>query len=261
MQQYFGVVSVASPMKNDISSDTKRITWDNDPVGRWIAHMGTPTPEEVHNPIRRVEWEYEPCLMTDENCLQPIPDPYAKESDLGKIANGKYTAIEYYGTALLGVLELGNIDPASNVHAFTYYMGEPLAEDIVLKKGPFGGALKMGRRNFSNPFKQNETLQTDIAKVKILEAIKEQLDKLEQQCSTDTGGGTDNGNGGGTDTGGGNSGTFDYKTQCKGLKLPDNLSMIEDQINELIADASGKSTEEICQDIQDLIERLSGSPI
>ena len=51
MQDYFGAVSVASPMKADIKDDTERITWDNDGVGRLIAHNGSVDPNEVPNPI------------------------------------------------------------------------------------------------------------------------------------------------------------------------------------------------------------------
>ncbi|MFT7879340.1 MAG: RHS repeat-associated core domain-containing protein [Sulfurimonas sp.] len=88
MQQYFGAVSVASPMNADISNDTERITWDNDIVGRWVAHNGTSASDEVINPIRRIEWEYGPCLITEENCTLPLPAPYAKKSDIGKVVGG-----------------------------------------------------------------------------------------------------------------------------------------------------------------------------
>ena len=180
MQQYFGVVSVASPMQNNISDDFKPITWDNDIVGRWVAHLGTPSSDEIPNPIRRIEWEYGPCLMTEANCTLPIPDPYAHKDDLGKKVGGKYKAVEYDGKVLFGLVNLGYVDPASNVHAFTYYMGEPLAEDIVVKKGPFGGTIEKGRRKFPDPFKPSQTLQTDVAKAKIMDAIDKQLKKLDK---------------------------------------------------------------------------------
>ncbi len=181
LQEYFGVVSVASPMNADISEDTERITWDNDPVGRWVAHMGSPTADEVPDPIRRIDWKYEPCLMGEENCTMLIPEPYAKKSDLGRVIGGKYTA-EELDASIFGY-DLGKIDPASNVHAFTYYMGEPLAEDIVLEKGLFWFPDKMGRRKFHDPFNQNNTLQTDIAKAKIMSAIDKQLQNLEKAPS------------------------------------------------------------------------------
>jgi len=181
LQEYFGVVSVASPMNADISKDTERITWDNDPVGRWVAHMGSPTADEVPDPIRRIDWKYEPCLMGEENCTMLIPEPYAKKSDLSRVIGGKYTA-EELDASIFGY-DLGKIDPASNVHAFTYYMGEPLAEDIVLEKGLFGFPDKMGRRKFHDPFDQNNTLQTDIAKAKIMSAIDKQLQNLEKASS------------------------------------------------------------------------------
>jgi len=186
MQDYFGAVSVASPMKADIKDDTVRITWDNDGVGRLIAHNGSVDPDEVTNPIRSVEWKHSFDYNSFDATAEVLPTPYAKQTQIGKIIRvgspqfvnyNKYKAIE------------NGLDLGFNVHAFTYYMGKPLTRDVEIDIPlvPFADGTIV-KKEFKDPFDENKTLQTNRAKDLIVSAIKEQLDlldKVDSQWITD----------------------------------------------------------------------------
>ena len=178
MQNYFGAVSVASPMKADIKDDTVRITWDNDGVGRLIAHNGSVDPDEVTNPIRSVEWKHSFDYNSFDATAEIIPTPYAKQTQIGKIIRvgspqfvnyNKYKAIE------------NGLDLGFNVHAFTYYMGKPLTRDVEIDIPlvPFADGTIV-KKEFKDPFDKNKTLQTNEAKNLIVSAIKEQLNLLDK---------------------------------------------------------------------------------
>ena len=146
MQGYFEAVSVASPREADIKEGTERVDWDNDPVSR-IATRGEKSSLMIENPTRKVSWESEPYI--GEAVVMPSVN-YVDVLQLNKMYKERYKAVE------------DGLDFSFNVHAFKYYMGEELGEGKML-----------------NPF-DDKPIKTDIAKIKIMSAIKAQLDKLEK---------------------------------------------------------------------------------
>ena len=148
MQNYFNAVSIASPMSEDIKYGTTRVDWDNDPVPR-IATLGNSLPWMIPNDIRRVSW-------TSSNPFGVgKPDSnYVNKSDIDNI----------FGSTYFYKAEEAGIDFFSNVHAFTFYMGEN---------------LRNGNREPVNPF-SNQKLKDLSAKTKIIAAIDTQLTALDE---------------------------------------------------------------------------------
>jgi len=147
MSDYFKVVSIASPAMFLIPGDTPLISWDND----LVAWLGIYNGSMVENPIRKIDWE----PMREEIGLTPRAKKptsnYVRKPQIGQL----------YGTDWKSYEDVfGKFD--STVHAFTFYMGEDLAEGKIL-----------------NPFDKSK-LHTDEAKNEIMDAIKYQLDKLEK---------------------------------------------------------------------------------
>jgi len=56
MQNYFEVVTIASPMNADIKPRTPRIDWDNDIAAR-IANLGASDLEDLDNSVRKIDWQ------------------------------------------------------------------------------------------------------------------------------------------------------------------------------------------------------------
>ena len=221
----FDAISVASPAHryiiDDRDSHNPFISWDSDVV----AHLGLYGTALTTCPVRKVSWD-----DAHPAAAGMKPDSkYLYKSDLEKLYNHKWKGEEKIGPLKWGI----------DVHSFGFYMGEPL-KDI------FTGEV------FIDPF-SNKPFQSNVAKDFILNNIKSILGKTSGDDTNTTGGGSGTGTGTGSETG-----TFDYKTKCQGLKLPDDLSMIESQIDEIIANDSGKTIEQICQDIQDIIDTLGG---
>ena len=219
----FDAVSVASPMFSSIKDDTKTFSWDNDLVADLALN---PLRKRYYCEARKVEWIKNRVYPT-----HPMPTVnYIYDSDKEKALQGDWIPKEPF---------LKRFD--SNVHAFTFYMGEALryeSGEIVYE-----------------PY-MNRELKTNYLKYKILAEVNRILDNNAQIGNTDNGGGTDNGNGGGTDTGGGNSETFDYKTQCSNIDFPDPIpDDLESSINEAISQVSGAiDTETLCQTINGLVQ-------
>ncbi len=148
MQKSFEAVSIASPMSADIKYGTSRIDWDNDPVPR-ISTLGAELPNMLSNDVRVVNWESSNVLGTGK----PISD-YTTVSNIG----ATYTDGGYPYVA-----EEAGVDLASKVHAFTFYMGQPLGEgDDKIIYDPF----------------TNTTLVDGSARAKIMTAISTKLDIL-----------------------------------------------------------------------------------
>ncbi|MBU1217103.1 hypothetical protein KJ870_10405, partial [bacterium] len=154
MQKDFEAVSVASPMSADIKYGTTRIDWDNDIVPR-IATAGGSLPWMTLNNVRRVNWESNNVFGTGKPASN-----YTVASNIGKIyTNGGYNYLA----------EEAGIDIPSKVHAFTFYMGQPLGIDD-------GAAIR-------DPF-TNAILVETTAKAKIMQAISTKLEILgECKCS------------------------------------------------------------------------------
>ncbi|MCH9814693.1 MAG: Ig-like domain-containing protein [Epsilonproteobacteria bacterium] len=164
MQNYFEAISVASPDFTDvIKLNTTEIGWDNDIVawlGNGLSNSGLSSSE-----IRKISWE-RVGGSGDDSATSPL-SPYAN-----------YTSQDYIGKILEfqdGVQTIqyqaneGGLD--SNVHAFTFYMGEPLREGDESKSN-YG-------QSYRNPFTQNEMIDTS-AKSKIMTAISQKLDILKK---------------------------------------------------------------------------------
>lgn len=157
MGNYFEAVSVASPMLADIKSDTPRIDWDNDFVSAIAVGISD---GYVKNPIRKIGWKaLRPLIGLSYREKRP-DDSYAFKSQVGeKSQKGDWQSSEdYVSHRSLGRGLFGGLD--TTVHAFTFYMGEPLAE-----------------KNYFDGSKMNSTK----AKDKILSAIDAKLNN-DKQC-------------------------------------------------------------------------------
>lgn len=157
MGNYFEAVSVASPMIADIKSDTPRIDWDNDIVSAIALGIGGGS---VDNPVRYLKWD----ALRPEIGLTPRekrPDAHAWESQIGGLSHGgdwKSSNGFFSDNPTFGL--------SSIVHAFTFYMGEPLAD--------------------KNYFDNTEMVSND-ARVKIMSAISTKLNNGKQcPCSKGT---------------------------------------------------------------------------
>ena len=132
MGNYFEAVSVASPMLADIKNDTPRIDWDNDIVSAIAVGISD---GYVKNPIRKIGWKaLRPLIGLGYREKRP-DDSYVFKSQVGgKSPKGHWESSEdYLSYRSLGGF-FGGLDV--KVHAFTFYMGEPLAERnflIILK--------------------------------------------------------------------------------------------------------------------------------
>jgi len=130
MQDYFEAVSVASPRHDLIKEGTPRISWHND----LVAHIGL-YDDFVTNPVRVTKW-----VSLDGSRTPPFESPmhtYDFQVPTGVFDGWVHIDFRY----------------DSNVHAFSFYMGQELKRE--------GSALIL------NTF-THDTLKSDIAKDKIL---------------------------------------------------------------------------------------------
>ena len=106
-----------------------------------------------------------------------IPAPYARQTQIGKVIGVGSQKFGYLGYKAIE----DDLDLAFNVHAFTYYMGEPLSRDVEIDIPlvPFADGTIV-KKEFKDPFDENKTLQTNLAKDLIVSAIKDQLDLLDK---------------------------------------------------------------------------------
>ncbi len=150
MGNYFEAVSVASPMFSDIKDNTPRIDWDNDIVSAIALGAGGGS---VDNPVRYLRWSL---IRPDIGIAwrEKVPSGHAWKSQIG----GESPEGHYKSNSSLGL--------SSVVHAFTFYMGESLAE-----------------RNYFDNTEMNSTKARD----KILLAIDGKLNNGKQcPCSKGT---------------------------------------------------------------------------
>lgn len=146
MSKYFQVVSIASPAMFSIPGGTPLISWDND----LVAWLGLYNGSTVHNPVRKVDWERLKPEIGLGTVVQKPTSNYVEQSQIGKVYKEDWKAYE-------GVFSKFD----SVVHAFTFYMGENLAEGKIIN--PFDGSI----------------LHTDKAKSLIMNAINEKITELE----------------------------------------------------------------------------------
>uniref|UniRef100_UPI0025E15FE1 hypothetical protein n=1 Tax=Sulfurovum sp. TaxID=1969726 RepID=UPI0025E15FE1 len=142
MVNYMDIISIASPQMIPIKAGLKPISWDND----FVAWLGIYTSGMIHNDIRNIGWERVPA-STGNNVDAPESN-YIFDKNIGEIYKDTWIPNEL---PLLG-------NPGIDVHAFTFYMGEPIPK----KADPF----------------DNLPLQTNKAKKIIVAQIKSKLDAL-----------------------------------------------------------------------------------
>ncbi|MCK5775432.1 MAG: hypothetical protein KAH25_04615, partial [Bacteroidales bacterium] len=153
MSRYFKVVSIASPMCFKITPHTPGISWDNDKVPNLV---GLCPSDNINNKARKVSWEF---YDGTPRVSRPTNN-YIYDHQLGEIYRNSWKGIES-----------GNDE---NVHAFTFYMGQPLKEGNK-KKPNFDEA-------YLNPFDDKNITNND-AKDLIMTNIKSQIDELEKLSS------------------------------------------------------------------------------
>ena len=139
MQDYLEVVSIASPAMFSIRDNTPLISWDND----LVAWLGIVNSSMVENPIRKIDWEpiREEIGLT-LRAKKPTSN-YARKEQVG----------QWFGRDWKSYEDLfGKFD--STVHAFTFYMGEDLAEGKILN--PFDGS-KLSTNKAKNQIKYSQS--------------------------------------------------------------------------------------------------------
>lgn len=167
MQDYFEVISVASPRHEDIKNGTPRINWDND----LVAYLALLNSGWVDNPVRKIGWNpLKPEIGLAYREPKPL-DSYTLKSQVGGLSSqGDWESSEDYlsYSSALGII--GGLD--DKVHAFTFYMGGYLKDDNGLILNYFDGT----------------PMRTSTAKDLILTAIKTKLsvlNEVESQWETD----------------------------------------------------------------------------
>ncbi len=164
MQNYIEFVSIASPRYNDIKNGTPRINWDND----LVAYLSLLNNGWIDNPVRKIAWKpLRPEIGLSIRERRP-EKRYTYKSQVGGLSpkeewQSTENYLEYNGLSSI----LGGLD--ANVHAFTFYMGKELRED--------------GKALIYNAHNENNTLSTNLARIKIMEAIGNKLEVLEQKPS------------------------------------------------------------------------------
>ena len=141
MQDYFEAVSIASPGHELIKEGTPRISWHNDLVG----HIGL-YDDFITNPVRITKW-----VPLRDSTTPPFESPmhtYDFQVPTDTFNDWIHTDFKY----------------DSNVHAFTFYMGEELREN--------GGDFILNTLT-------HETLKTNVAKDEIMAEIEKKLTILD----------------------------------------------------------------------------------
>ncbi len=207
----FHIIHVASPDRRFFSNDI--VAWDND----MVVNLGLYSQGIIDCDIRKVTWE-------DINQMHYQPKPksnYAHRDNIDEntLYLGKWKVQER--TLLLKLNSL--------VHAFTFYMGEPLKQDIPNPTAglPLSMQTTTQFNNIPDAIDGSNLVDTR-ARDRIIGYIQSQLEINSMSSGTGGGetGGSTGGNTGGTDTGGSTGGTtnpssFDFKTVCSGTDFPD----------------------------------------
>ena len=156
MKPYFEAISIASPMSADIKENTPRIDWDNDLVAR-IATYGTSDNTDINNSVRKIQWintEIDPLNHDDEKPTRPDNvDDYTSTATIGTTYQEPFKAVE------------GGVN--SDVHAFTFYMGQELRD----------GDQEAGNNTIYDPFTKTILIDT-IARTEIMKEIKKKITLL-----------------------------------------------------------------------------------
>jgi len=167
MQNYFEAVTIASPMNADIKPETKRIDWDNDIAAR-IANLGASDLADLNSKVRNIDWK----LDYTQYPVGFVPPPgskpvgYSYVSELGRIVERDCSTGARSRTICRFEATEGGVN--TNVHAFTFYMGEVLRD---------GDGIEI-----LDPFTDSTLIDTT-AKTEIMTAIKNKLTVLEAKPS------------------------------------------------------------------------------
>jgi len=167
MQEYFEAVTIASPMNADIKPETKRIDWDNDIAAR-IANLGASDLADLNSSVRKIDWKLDYTQYPAGFVPPPGSKPagYGYVSELGTIVERDCSTGTRSRTICRFEATEGGVN--TNVHAFTFYMGD------VLKDGDDVEII--------NPF-TNTTMRDTTAKTMIMAAIENKLTVLEAKPS------------------------------------------------------------------------------
>jgi hypothetical protein len=118
MTDYMYVISVASPLSSDIIPNTPVVCYDNDMVCKIGGHDG------FENIVRGVGWyctEHDPEDLLKEMCDEDVKSELSQhlfKENVGKLYKG-YKSYEY----------TSGMDKSFGIHAFSFYMGEPLEKE------------------------------------------------------------------------------------------------------------------------------------
>jgi hypothetical protein len=168
MQGYFEAITIASPMHADIKPDTPRIDWDNDIAAR-IANLGSSDLADLDNSVRKIDWKLDytqyPVGFVPPPGSRPAGD-YSYVSELGTIVERDCSTDAHTRTICRFEATEGGVN--TNVHAFTFYMGDVLRD---------GNGVEI-----LNPF-TDSTLRDTTAKTMIMTAIENKLTILEAKPS------------------------------------------------------------------------------
>jgi len=219
-------LSIASPMFGSIKSDTVTFSWDNDLVADLALN---PLRKRYKCAVRKVEWlksvYYPKTVMPAVN--------YIYASDKKRLLHHEWKPKE----PLINFFD-------SNVHAFTFYMGE---------------ALKDSETNieFVEPFNHLKLIDTQL-KTKILSKIDQILDA---NAAIDEGGGdngTDPGSGGGSGTNPIDPSSFDYQAACSsyGIDFPEPIPpILKTTINTILTNTASNFVPDVaCNAIKSAVE-------
>ena len=212
---YLHIIHIAAPTDEFTSEDV--VGWDNDLVawgGFWHDTL-------TECNVRKVAWtNLSPQNITPS--FKPISEYVYKEQIDTFDKSPLYTVREPY---LLGHLN-------SLVHAFTFYMGQPLKEDLFNNTSPLPLVLQKptSYKKIPNAINGSDLMDTQ-TRDKILEYIQIQLATNTNTPSPDTGGDSDT-----------NTTTppteFDYKNACNDIAFPDPIpTELETSINDIITTA------------------------
>jgi len=220
---YLHIIHIAAPTDEFTSEDV--VGWDNDLVawgGFWHDTL-------TECNVRKVAWtNLSPQNITPS--FKPFSEYMYKEQIDTFDKSPLYTVREPY---LLGHLN-------SLVHAFTFYMGQPLKEDLFNNTSILPLVLQKptSYKKIPNAIDGGDLIDTQ-ARDKILEYIQIQLATNSNTPDPDTGGGTDTNTTTNPDTNTTTTPTeFDYKNACNDIAFPDPIpTELETSINDIITTA------------------------
>ncbi len=205
------IIHIASPSHYFASNDV--VFWDNDIVPLAGYYDDEHTAMKSDCLVRKVKWVYNEGYQGTTNG-EPKSD-YIYKSQIGYSSFPDWLPPEDSGSN-------------SIVHNFTFYMGEPLKEDIANQgfwntiKSIFSKPKDSHYKKIPNAIDGTDLIDTQ-ARDKILGYIKAQLDKNSADNGDDDNNSDNNGTNKGGDNNGGDPSSFDYTSVCSSVDFPDPI--------------------------------------